>query len=157
RISKLTMAALDATLSLYRHPEQLCMRLPTLRLLTRPQEEIAALAERIAQPLAAAVGRHFVVSHGPVKSEIGSGSLPGEVLPSAGLFIRCTKPGRGSAERLQRLVRVLLDLPVPVIGRVADGALILDLRTLTDEAAFTAQFPTLMAANSGARLSRYDS
>ena len=157
RISKLTMAALDATLSLYRHPEQLCMRLPTLRLLTRPQEEIAALAKRIAQPLAAAVGPHFVVSHGPVKSEIGSGSLPGEVLPSAGLFIRCSKPGRGSAERLQRLVRVLLDLPIPVIGRVADGALILDLRTLTDEAAFTAQFSTLMAANSGARLSRYDS
>jgi len=149
RVSKLTMAALEATLSLYRHPEQLTARLPTLRLLTRPQEQIAALAARIAPSLAKAIGPQYVVSHGPTKSEIGSGSLPGELLPSAGLFVRCCKQGRGSTQQLQRLVHVLQNLPVPVIGRVADGALVLDLRTLTDEAAFNAQFPELAAASAG--------
>lgn len=149
RVSKLALAALQATLSLYRHPDQLRSRLPTLELLTRTQQEIAALAERVAPSLARALGPPFVVMHGPVKSEIGSGSLPGELLPSAGLFVRCSKPGRGSAQQLQRLVRVLLDLPIPVIGRVAEGALILDLRTLTDEVAFTAQFPLLATASTG--------
>jgi len=145
RVSKLTMAALEATLCLYRHPEQLAVRLPTLRLLTRPQEEIAALAARIAPSLQRALGSQFVVSHGPVMSEIGSGSLPEEVLPSAGLFVRPGKQRRNSAQQMQRLMRVLLGLPVPVVGRLDDGALILDLRTLTDEATFTAQFSSLAA------------
>ena len=145
RVSKLTLAALEATLALYRHPEQLPVRLPTLRLLTRSQEEIAALASRLAPLLASTLGPRFIVSHGAVKSEIGSGSLPGEMLPSAALLVRCCKQGRGSAQQLQRLACRLLALPVPVIGRMAEGALIMDLRTLTDEAAFIAQFASLGA------------
>ncbi|HEY8622722.1 MAG TPA: L-seryl-tRNA(Sec) selenium transferase, partial [Casimicrobiaceae bacterium] len=60
-----------------------------------------------------------------------------------GLFIRCRKEGKGSGRQLNALAAALRALPVPVIGRIAEGALILDLRTLEDDAAFVAQLPLL--------------
>jgi L-seryl-tRNA(Ser) seleniumtransferase len=143
RVSKLTLAALEATLALYRRPEQLTTRLPTLRLLTRPLAEIDALAKSVAPSLARAVGAQFDVVCGTVHSQIGSGSLPIDLLPSAGLFVRCRQEGKGTGRRLNALATALRALPVPVIGRIADNALILDLRTLEDEAAFVAQLPRL--------------
>ncbi|HTP46779.1 MAG TPA: L-seryl-tRNA(Sec) selenium transferase [Casimicrobiaceae bacterium] len=143
RVSKLTLAALEATLAVYRHPERLAERLPTLRLLTRRAEDIAAAAARIAPRITQALGPAFTVSHGPLQSQIGSGSLPVDRVPSAGLFVRCRKEGRGAAARLAALAAALRALPKPVIGRIADGALVLDLRTLEDEAAFTAQLTQL--------------
>ncbi len=142
RVSKLTLAALEATLALYRHPEQLMTRLPTLRLLTRPLAEIDALAKSVAPAPARAVGAQFDVACGAVHSQIGSGSLPIDLLPSAGLFVRC-RESKSTGRRLNALAAALRRLPVPVIGRIADNALILDLRTLEDEAAFVAQLPRL--------------
>jgi L-seryl-tRNA(Ser) seleniumtransferase len=145
RVSKLTLAALEGTLALYRHPEQLAERLPTMHLLTRPTEEIAALAKRVALAVARVTGEAFIVDHRPVQSQIGSGALPEEVLPSAGVSIRCRNEGKGSGRRLQALATSLRALPIPVVGRIADGALILDCRTLTDEAGFVAQLSLLRA------------
>jgi L-seryl-tRNA(Ser) seleniumtransferase len=142
RVSKLTLAALEATLALYRHPEQLARRLPTLRLLTRSPAEIDALAKRVAPALARALAEAFEVTQQPVHSQIGSGSLPVATLPSSGLCVRC-RDGRGRGRQLDTLGAALRALPVPVIGRVADDALLLDLRTLTDETAFVAQLPRL--------------
>jgi L-seryl-tRNA(Ser) seleniumtransferase len=75
-------------------------------------------------------------------SQIGSGSLPLDTLPSFGLRIepRATKRSAGSA--LGRLATELRSLPIPVIGRVNDGALWLDLRCLDDETAFLRLFET---------------
>jgi L-seryl-tRNA(Ser) seleniumtransferase len=75
-------------------------------------------------------------------SQIGSGSLPLDTLPSFGLRIepRATKRSAGSA--LGRLASELRKLPIPVIGRVSDGALWLDLRCLDDETAFVRLFET---------------
>jgi len=146
RVSKLTLAALEATLALYRHPDQLAERLPTLWLLTRPKDEVSALAKRVAPVLARAVGEGFLVDHAAVQSQIGSGSLPAEVLPSAAVFIRCRTEGKGSGRRLQALAASFRALPIPVIGRIADGALIFDLRTLTDETGFVAQLQKLKVA-----------
>jgi L-seryl-tRNA(Ser) seleniumtransferase len=143
RVSKLTLAALEATLALYRHPEELATRLPTLRLLTRPWEEIDALAARILPAFAHAVGDWAVVTRGALKSQIGSGSLPVDLLPSAGILVRCKTGRKGSGHKLDALAAALRALPVPVIGRINDGALILDLRTLEDEAAFVAQLGSL--------------
>jgi len=145
RVSKLILAALESTLALYRHPEMLTARVPTLRLLTRPAVEINSLVGRVLPTLADAVGRAFVVTHGEVKSQIGSGSLPADVLPSAGLFVHCRKAGKGTGRKLNALAAALRTLPVPVIGRIAEDALILDLRTLEDEAGFVAQLPLLTA------------
>ena len=143
RVSKLTLVALEATLALYRHPEQLTARLPTLHLLTRPLAEMERAAERIMPALAQALGAAFLVRPGAVHSQIGSGSLPVEVLPSAGLVIRYRPEGKGRGRALTALGDALRALPIPVLGRIADDSLILDLRTLTDEVAFIAQLPRL--------------
>jgi L-seryl-tRNA(Ser) seleniumtransferase len=134
RVSKMTLAALEATLLAYRNPEALVQTLPTLRLLTRPAAEIEALAHRLQPALAAALGLSWQVSVIPVSSQVGSGSLPAEILPSAALAIAPAKSKSGSA--LNGLATRLRHLPVPVIGRIAENRLLLDLRCLEDEAGF---------------------
>ena len=149
RVSKLPLAALEATLQLYLRPERLAERLPTLRLLTRPQADIHALAERLAPGLQEAVGAHWTVSVREVSSQIGSGSLPVDRLPSAALALEPAGEAAARSQRgraLDRLATVLRALPVPVIGRIAEDRLLLDLRCLEDEAGFRAQWPALTEA-----------
>lgn len=144
RMGKLPLAALEATLRLYLRPERLARDLPTLRLLTRPEADIAAMAERLAPAVAAALAPRFRVMPAKMMSQIGSGALPVELLPSAGLVITPTgvaKKGMGTA--LDELARALRGLPSPVIGRVADDALWLDLRVLEDPRSFTVQLAAL--------------
>jgi L-seryl-tRNA(Ser) seleniumtransferase len=136
RVSKLTMAALEATLRIYASGHRLEERLPTLALLTRRQAEIRAACERMAVALKGAVAPTFTVAVEDCASQIGSGSMPAERLPSAALALR---PGvKVSGRAIERLQGRLRALPTPVIGRIADGALWLDLRCLwpRDEAAF---------------------
>ena len=132
RADKMTLAALEATLRLYQHPEVLTERLPTLRLLTRPAEEIRRLAERL-QPDLAAHYADFAVSVAACQSQIGSGSLPVDRLPSAALTFT---PHDGRGSRLEALAARWRALPCPVIGRIYDGRLWLDLRCLEDETRF---------------------
>jgi L-seryl-tRNA(Ser) seleniumtransferase len=141
RVDKLRLAALEATLKLYRDPDRLAERLPTLRLLARPAAAIAEAARRLAGPLAAAVGGAFAVEPVDCRSQIGSGALPLETIPSAGLALR-PAGGRGG-RALAALAAALRRLPVPVIGRIEAGALLLDLRCLDDEAAFVANLSAL--------------
>jgi L-seryl-tRNA(Ser) seleniumtransferase len=75
-------------------------------------------------------------------SQIGSGALPTQRIASAGLAIRPVT-SRGAGSVLNRIAKAFRDLPVPVIGRVHDGALVLDFRCLDDEAAFAAQLSKL--------------
>ena len=132
RADKMTLAALEATLRLYQHPEALREKLPTLRLLTRPAEEIRRLAERL-QPDLAAHYADFAVSVAACQSQIGSGSLPVDRLPSAALTFT---PHDGRGSRLEALAARWRALPCPVIGRIDDGRLWLDLRCLEDETRF---------------------
>ena len=150
RVGKLTLAALEAVLRLYRHPERLQARLTTLRLLTRAQGEIAALAERLLPLVAASVGTAYVARTLALHSQIGSGARPVDLLPSAGLAMTPATAGRGSGAALKRLEAAWRDLPLPVIGHVRDGALCLDLRCLEDESKFTRQLPQLVSALSAA-------
>ena len=143
RVGKITLAALEAVLRLYRHPEQLRERLTTLRLLTRPAAEMQRAALRLQPLLAAAVGRGYVVSTLPMLSQIGSGSLPVDLLPSFGLVLSPQPAGRGGGRALKRLEQALRALPLPVIGRIHDGMLCLDLRCLEDDSRFTAQLAEL--------------
>ena len=144
RVGKMTLAALEAVLGLYRKPEFLAERLTVLRLLTRPATEIHEQATRMLAAVQRGVGQAYVVADAPMLSQIGSGALPVDQLPSHGLTLRCLKGKRGS---LQRLDEALRGLPRPVLGRIADKALWLDLRCLdaTEEANFTAQWSMLHA------------
>jgi L-seryl-tRNA(Ser) seleniumtransferase len=143
RVDKVTMAALAAVLDLYANPERLAERLPTLRLLTRPTAEIFALAERLRPAVAAQLGAAVSVEVVACDSQIGSGALPTQRIASAGLAIRPSQQKRGAGTALNRLAAALRALPVPVIGRIHEGRLILDLRCLEDEAGFRAQLAEL--------------
>ncbi|QMM51082.1 L-seryl-tRNA(Sec) selenium transferase [Enterobacter sp. RHB15-C17] len=132
RADKMTLAALDATLRLYLHPEKLAERLPTLRLLSRDAASIRAQAELLL-PQVAAHFPDFDVRVEFCQSQIGSGSLPVDRLPSAALTLT-PRDGRGS--QLDALSARWRALPTPIIGRIYDGRLWLDLRCLEDEERF---------------------
>jgi L-seryl-tRNA(Ser) seleniumtransferase len=133
RLDKGRIAALESVLRLYLDPGRLRERLPTLRLLTRPAGEIAALAERVCPVVQAFVGDKAQVGVAECASQVGSGSLPVDRLPSAALRIS------SSDVTPSAVAKALRALPIPAIGRIHDDAVWLDLRCLEDEAAFVSQ------------------
>jgi L-seryl-tRNA(Ser) seleniumtransferase len=92
--------------------------------------------------LAEALDGVATVARVDTKSQIGSGALPVSLLPSAGLALKPRDPAGAAVEALARRLRAL---PVPVIGRIEAGRVILDLRCLEDEAGFVAQLSSLNA------------
>ena len=132
RVDKIRLAAIEATLKLYRDPIRLAERLPTLRMLTRSRDEIEAQAKRMLPHVVEALGGDFVVEIHECASQIGSGSLPLETIASAGLAIAPKRKG----PELERLSALLRELPRPVIGRIERERLVLDLRCADEEAAF---------------------
>jgi L-seryl-tRNA(Ser) seleniumtransferase len=136
RIDKITIAALSSVLALYRDPDRLPERLPVLRLMRRPVAEIRATAERLRPRIAETLTGLASVEIVECESEIGSGALPTHRISSAGLSIR---PSSGSGADLIRIAAALRRLPVPLLGRIQEKALILDLRCLEDETTLVAQ------------------
>jgi L-seryl-tRNA(Ser) seleniumtransferase len=142
RVDKIRLAAIEATLRLYRDPDRLAERLPTLRMIARPHDEIAAQATRLMPAVAAALGPGYDVETIGCASQIGSGALPQQTIPSVGIALR-PAGRRGSGRALTALAAAFRKLPVPVIGRIEDQAFVLDLRCLQDEAAFVANLKAL--------------
>ncbi len=149
RLDKMTIAALEATLKIYRDPDRLAQRLPTLRLLTRSEAELTALAQRLAPAMALALGARAQVQVLPCRSQIGSGSLPVDRLPSACLALSAPAGAKRAGGLPDRLGAALRGLPVPVIGRIEDGLVKLDVRCLDGaqaEASFLGQLTQLAQA-----------
>jgi L-seryl-tRNA(Ser) seleniumtransferase len=142
RVGKLTLAALEPVLSLYRAPEFLGERLTTLRQLTRPAGAMQAQAVRLQPIVQKALGLAYEVADAAMNSQIGSGALPVDRLASHGLAIRPAGGKRGGLDRLEALLRAL---PRPVIGRITDKTLWLDLRCLepAEEPEFITQWSAL--------------
>jgi L-seryl-tRNA(Ser) seleniumtransferase len=142
RVDKMTIAALSAVLALYGDSDRLPARLPVLKMLLRPLEEIETLAARIQPAVEAALGPAGSTRTIECDTQIGSGAQPTRTLRSAGLAISA-RSRRGSGGALQRIAAAFRRLPVPVIGRIQDDTFILDLRCLEDEETFVAQLPAL--------------
>ena len=138
RVDKMTIAALYEVLRLYKNPAKLHEQLPTLRLLTRQVEDLEKLALTLVAPLNRVFGGIAEISVIDVESQIGSGSLPLERLPSKAVSIKASRD-----ETLRRITSAFRRLPQPVIGRIHDGALLFDVRTLEDKETFLNQLKQL--------------
>ncbi len=149
RLDKLRLAALEAVLALYADPDRLTQCLPTLRLLCRPRDDIAALGERLMPVLRRRLADQAEVTLIDCHSQIGSGALPLDLLPSIALAMAPT--GQRSGAVVEGLAAAFRALPIPVIGRIAEDRLLLDLRCLEDEAAFTGQLAALSWPERGER------
>jgi L-seryl-tRNA(Ser) seleniumtransferase len=135
------LAALEAVLRLYADPDRLAERLPALRLLARPVGEIRAVGERLLPAVEHAFRDIAEAALVETRSQIGSGALPVSLLPSAALTLQPLAQRSGAAVEI--LARALRALPVPVIGRIEAGRVLLDLRCLEDETTFLKQLSAI--------------
>ena len=140
RVDKMTLAALVEVLRLYQDPSRLVEKLPTLAALARPAGKIRTQAERVAPHLAEALAPRYQVAITECHSQVGSGALPVETLPSFGVRISAVDD---SDEAIRHLADAMRGLPAPVIGRINKGAYFLDLRCLDREDEFIAQLDQL--------------
>jgi L-seryl-tRNA(Ser) seleniumtransferase len=120
RADKLTLAALEGTLALYRDPEVARRDIPVLGMLTRDADELRAAAERLRDALPAGAGATLVEG----TTEVGGGSFPGVTLPA--VLVRLAARSLSPDDLLRRL----RDAETPVIARIADGHVVVDPRTL---------------------------
>ncbi|MCL6522835.1 MAG: L-seryl-tRNA(Sec) selenium transferase [Firmicutes bacterium] len=124
RIDKLTVAALEATLAAYRQPERAWEEIPALRMLALDERSLQVRALRLAEALAARLGRAAVEAV-PGESRAGGGSLPEQALPTWLVAVRAAEPERVAAR--------LRAADPPVVARLREGRLLLDLRTVRPE------------------------
>lgn len=122
RVGKLTLAALSATLRLYRRAPDLVNKLPTLRWLTRSREEMEMIASQIVPLLQQRLGDDFIITIEDAKAQIGSGTLPEEDIPSRAIAIRHSKL---SPEKIAARFRAS---ETPILGRIQNDTFLLDLR-----------------------------
>ena len=122
RLGKLTLAALSATLRLYRRSPDLQHDLPTLCWLTRPVVEMETIATQAVLLLQQALGAEFTLTIEDAMAQIGSGALPEEELPSKVIAVQHPKL---SAEKIAQRFRAARP---PILGRIHDGVFLLDLR-----------------------------
>ena len=139
RPDKLTLAFLEQTLKLYDDPESLAETLPLLKTMTTPLATLKARADRLQEVLAPLLPDFEIVT-ADADCQIGSGSLPDRRLPSVAVTIRHEQEAR-----VRRLLELLRQLPTPVIGRVREGRIWLDMRGAAELDALAANFACLTA------------
>jgi L-seryl-tRNA(Ser) seleniumtransferase len=135
RCGKLTIAALEATLRLYRQTPAIEAAVPVLKALARPLGEIDELGRSVLRDLAPALGPEFDLSLEDGAAQIGSGALPTAEIPSK--VIAVTHP-RWPAERIAERFRAARP---PILGRVRNGRFLLDLRTVFDPSDLIPSWP----------------
>ncbi|MGH7914916.1 MAG: L-seryl-tRNA(Sec) selenium transferase, partial [Candidatus Binataceae bacterium] len=126
RCDKLTLAALEATLRLYLRAGDLSATLPTLRYLNRTVGELELVADRARDILAERLGRDFRLEVVAAFAQIGSGAQPTEQIPSRAVRVTHLELSSEAIAAMFRAARP------PVIGRIADGAFLLDVRAVDD-------------------------
>lgn len=129
RIDKLSLAALEGTLKLYEDPDIALAEIPSLNMLTKKLETLSADAKALHESLTSSdvLFRTYDFEIVDTQSEVGGGAMPLTALPSLGISI---KPKNAS---VQSLTEALRSIEVPIIGKVKNDHLILDLRTILVE------------------------
>lgn len=134
RCGKLTLAALEATLRLYQQSPNIAEDIPTLKTFTRSVEEMEEMGERLLLPLQKGLGEGFQLALEDSTSQIGSGALPTEEIPTK--VIAVSHPTM-RAERIAQRFRMAHP---PILGRIKDNRFLLDLRTIFDPNDLTLDF-----------------
>lgn len=124
RIDKLTLAALESTLRLYREPEKAADKIPTLRMLTRSFRDIEAQAETLSEMLNSLNDSRLSVELMNLSSRVGGGALPLQELPSKCVGVRFRNMSANVIEKLMR------GNTPPIIGRIEEDFFVMDLRTV---------------------------
>jgi L-seryl-tRNA(Ser) seleniumtransferase len=127
RIDKLTLAALESTLRIYLSPREAVDRLRILKALTEPISDVTRRARKLFAMLKRALPSSFSLVLKSGESMVGGGALPGMTIPTMLLGVRIAGL---SASRLEERLR---QLEIPIIARVANDELLLDLRTIGEE------------------------
>jgi L-seryl-tRNA(Ser) seleniumtransferase len=122
RVGKFTLAALESVLRAYLDSGTCIERTPTLRMIAASRDSVAARARRFARRIA---GLPVSISFVPGISRVGGGALPMEELPTVLLALQ---PERMSTENFERSLR---EQDPPVIARIVDDKLCIDLRTVS--------------------------
>ena len=141
RVSKLVLAALEATLRVYDSEHDIAGRLPVLAMLSKPRETIRSACERVGPRLVRHAGDAFEMKIVDCASQIGSGALPEERLPSAAVVLTPKAGKRKTGSLLTKTLAAFRALPTPIIGRISDDAIMFDCRCLSpaDEQLLMAQ------------------
>jgi L-seryl-tRNA(Ser) seleniumtransferase len=126
RIDKLTLAALESTLRLYRDEADALDRIPTLKMLTMPVQIIQGEAERFMALLKDLKNKRLHVQTFDANSRAGGGSLPLLQLPSRCVGVKIEDI---SANRIDRWMR---EHTPAVIGRIEDDFFMMDVRTIQE-------------------------
>lgn len=127
RIDKFTLAGLEGVLNLYRDERKAMRTIPTLAMLSATHQEISKRAVRLKRLLGTGLSPAFQVELVDTESRVGGGALPEQGLPSKALALR---PVAMSVNDLEEGLR---GLELPIIGRIEHDALLLDLRTVSDQ------------------------
>jgi L-seryl-tRNA(Ser) seleniumtransferase len=137
RVDKLTLAALEATLALYRDPDRALREIPVLAMLSIPVAELRGRAEVLRAGLRAKGADVHVVDS---DASVGGGAFPTARIPSIAVAFG------GDAAKLEERLR--LGEP-PVIGRMLDGRLLIDLRTIPQRDLITLENAVAAAVSAG--------
>ncbi|MDI6795482.1 MAG: L-seryl-tRNA(Sec) selenium transferase, partial [Desulfatibacillaceae bacterium] len=139
RIDKLTLAALEATLRLYRDPEKAVRQIPTLAMISAPEKELAAKARSLEAKIRKKAVTGLATGRLSTGSRVGGGALPTESLKSVGVALTHESLSASGIERVLRAANP------PVIGRIEQDTFIMDVRTI-DKSEITLLAETIATA-----------
>ena len=127
RVDKVTLAALEGTLRLYRDERQALEQIPSLRMMTVSGDELASRARAAARRMRRALPATVFLKTLQGFSQVGGGTFPLLEIPTSLISVSVTGL---SPQQLEQKLRTS---PLPIIGRISQGAFLLDLRTVTDK------------------------
>ena len=127
RIDKFTLAGLESILRCYRDPRTVFEKIPTLAMISAPKDVLNRRAKRLVRRLKKSIGETCTVTITDIMSRVGGGAMPEQNLPSRGVALH---PGNMSVSSLESRLRIL---EIPIIGRIEEDRLLLDMRTIADD------------------------